>query len=163
MHHFSGRLWDKAQQTALSRHHGSVTTSTSQSSGNAAAHSPSTLEILLDERGYCFSQQLPGNPQSSHYWGNIQVLLSLNRRRGWEWEEFCSPAHPFCFSTFLSTTTTSHFWRSDRQLPKLDHLVFINRHNHKAPRTWARWKETFSNISKQKHLHTKTLLSLGEV
>lgn len=43
----------------------------------------------------------PAAPSSSqgipeqHFWGNIQVLLSLNRRRGWEWEEFCSLPTPF--------------------------------------------------------------------
>lgn len=65
MHPFRGRLSDKVQQTALSGHHSSITTSTSPSSGNAAAHSASTLGIFCDERGYCCSQQLPGNPQSS--------------------------------------------------------------------------------------------------
>lgn len=127
-----------------------------------ATWSPNALRIRPDKRDYCFSQLPQLNPQSSLYWRNIQVLLSLNRRRSWEWEEFCSPAHPSCFSIFLSTTATTHFWMSDRQLPKLDHLAFITRHNHKAPRTRARWKVKFSNICEQKHFYTKNLLFLGE-
>lgn len=154
-------------KSKLSRQGSSITQSISQSNGSGAVHSASTLKILLDKRGYCFSEQPQPNPQSSHYQRNIQVLLSLNRRRGWEWEEFCFPAHPSChcllFLYFLSTTATSHFWTSDRQLPKLDHLAFIIRHNHKAPRTWARWKVKFSSIHEQKHLHSKNLLFLGEV
>ena len=95
------------QQTALSRQNSSITTSISQRNGNGATYSPKALKTSHDKRDYCFSQQPRLNPQSSHYRRTIQVLLSLNRRRGWEWEEFHSPAHPschcLCFYILLST------------------------------------------------------------
>lgn len=79
-------------------------------------------------------------------------VAELEQEKGLGMRGILLPAHPFCFPTFLSTTATSQFWRSDRQLTKLAHLAFINGHNQKPPRTWARWKEILSNIGKQKHL-----------
>lgn len=137
--------------------------------GSTAQLAQASPRALGAPSGYFLMKETAAAPSScqgireQRYWGNIQVLLSLNRRRGWEWEEFCSPAHSFCFPAFLSAAATSRVWRSDRQLTKLAHLAFINGHNHKAPRTWARWKERLSNTGKQKHLHTKPLSFLGRV
>lgn len=132
------------------------------------------METVQTLSGYCLIKETTAFHNSLN-WIPRAAITEGTSRCCWAWtgeeagnERNSAPlptpaATAFCSSIFLSTTATSHFWTSDRQLPKLDHLAFINRHNHKAPRTWARWKVKFSNIHEQKHLHTKDLLLLGEV
>lgn len=97
MYHFRGRLSDRAHQRALSGHYSSISTGISLSSGSAfTEHS---RDVSWWKRLLLLTAAPRKSPEP-HYWGNIQVLLSLNRRRGWEWEEFCSLPTPFVFLLF---------------------------------------------------------------